>query len=281
MKDHNRLIIFIIFSFCLHTYLVFHLKPSFFLFSDIQNIKLKKNITKVKLVKIVEKPKPKPKPKIIPKIQAKQEPKPKIHSKPKPEKKKTTPQKPKKEHKTKKTVKIKKKQKPKIKTTKKNTNKSNVIIKKEKKISKKQKKKVKKVKKLDLSRIKKKIAEIKKREKRKEELLKKEEERKRLKQEAAYFYSNRIKNLIQSLWNFPKFIKDEELPYLKIKVKLRVDKNGKVIGKPVILEKSKNKFFNDSALIAIEKLNMHRIPLPPIINDKYIDIILTLTPPEQ
>jgi len=53
-------------------------------------------------------------------------------------------------------------------------------------------------------------------------LKKLEEERKlreKQKKEAAVFYSKKLVNLIQSLWIFPSVIKDEELPYLKIKVK--------------------------------------------------------------
>ena len=235
-----------------HIFCLFYFNPKSFLFSNIQNIKIEKKVTKVKFIKIIEKPKPKPVPKAV--------------AKPK----------------RKRIIKIKKKVKKKIEKAK--IKKKPVQPKNKLKLSKKKKKVKKKIeKKIDLSSIQKKIELMKKQEKRKEELRKKLEEEKKLKekmkQEAAVFYSNKIVSLIQSLWVFPKGIDDSELSNLEIKVKLRVNKNGKIIGKPQILTESKNKYFNESALRAIEKLNNYKIPLPDIIDEQYLDIIITLVPP--
>ena len=266
MSGRTSLLFFLLISFIIHISMIYYFKPSFFLISNLTNIKIQKNITKVKFVKI--KPKIKKRKKRIKVVKIKQELSaiPKIEEplpipKPVPEKKVIKQ----------KTV-VKKK--PKITLQK-------------KKVKKTVKKKKKKAppKKIDLSSVKKRILMIKKREKEKEEQLRKlEEERKlkeKLKKEAAYFYSNKLVGLIQSLWIFPKVIKDYELPNLEIKVKLRVRKDGKIIGEPQILSKSKNEIFNDSALRAIEKLNKYKIPLPDVIDDKFIDIIITLTPPKD
>ena len=254
MDNRNRLLLFILLSFSIHIFIVIYYNPSSLLFSNIQNIKLKKNITKVKLIKIIEKPKIKPKPiskpQSIPKIKIE-------HRKVKPVLKK----------------KIEKKK--------------NISKQKKVKLSKKKKKKTiihKKIeKKIDLRAIQKKIKLIKEREKKRAELKKKlEAERKRrekLKNEAAIFYSNKIVSLIQSLWVLPKGIDDSELTNLEIKVKLRVNKDGKIIGTPVILNESKNKYFNESALRALKKLNNYKIPLPDIIDEQYLDIVITLVPP--
>ncbi len=284
MGRRTSLLFFLLLSLILHLGTIYYFKPSFFLISNLTNIKIKKNITKVKLIKIKPARK-KPRPRII-KINSELSSIPKIlEPLPIPTKEKKIVKKIKKTPKNKLTP---KQQKPKpnrpenkIVLGKKKKIKPTVTT--EKKITKRLKKKKPKPK-LDLSSVKKKIMLLKKKEKEREAKLKKlEEERKireKLKQEAAYFYSNKLVGLIQSLWIFPKVIKDSELPNLKIKVKLRVSKSGKIIGKPVVLKKSNNEIFNDSALRAIEKLNNYKIPLPDVINDKFIDIIITLTPPQ-
>ena len=138
-------------------------------------------------------------------------------------------------------------------------------------------------KKIDLSAIQKKIELMKKKEKKREEYKKRLEEEKKIKEKrkqvAAVYYSSKIVSLIQSLWVLPKGIDDSELANLKIKIKLRVNKKGEIIGKPQILNESKNKYFNESALRAIEKLSHYKIPLPDIIDEKYLDVIITLVPP--
>ena len=280
MDRKTSLLFFILISFLIHLSLIYYFKPSFFLISNLSSIKLSKNITRVKLVKIkpVKKKKAPPSMKIkqvlssMPKIE---EPLPIPKPRPKIEKKEI---KPKPKDNTQKKKEKSESEKIVLKKRKKST-----PVKKKKKIIKKSKKV--REKKIDLSSVKKKILLLKKKEKEKKERLRKLEEekklREKLKQEAAYFYSNKLVGLIQSLWIFPKVIKDYELPNLKIKVKLRVRKDGKIIGKPIILNKSKNEIFNDSALRAIEKLNEYKIPLPEVINDKYIDIIVTLTPPKN
>ncbi|GEM_PF-5753527 len=126
---------------------------------------------------------------------------------------------------------------------------------------------------------------MKKMESKKQEIQKKLEnemaKRVEMEKEAAAFYSNKIVGLIQSLWVFPDIIKDSELSNLKIVVKLKISKNGKIIGTPVVIDKSGNEIFNDSALRAIEKLNNYNIPLPDIIRDNYMDLTITLTPPND
>ncbi len=269
MTSHKRLLIFFIISFGIHILLLYFSKPQLLLFSPIQNIKLKKKeLTKVKLLKIQPKlkpkPKPKPKKKVIHKAKIKKVvTKKKVKPKPKPKK-------------TKKSIKVKK-SKSKLKTKNKKTKvKAKSKLKSNSKNITKSHKKSKTLKphKVDLSSIHKKVAALKKKEE--EEKLKEE-----LKKEAAYFYANRLISLVQRLWIFPKSISDDELPFLKIKVKLRVRKDGTIIGEPVIISKSNNKIFNESALRAVKKLYKYKIPLPEVIDDRYIDIILTLTPPEK
>ena len=65
MFKKNSLLLFVLLSFILHIFCLFYFNPSSFLFSNIQNIKIKKKVTKVKFIKIIEKPKPKPAPKVV------------------------------------------------------------------------------------------------------------------------------------------------------------------------------------------------------------------------
>ncbi len=270
MNSHKRLLIFFIISFGFHILVLYFSKPQLLLFSPIQNIKLKKKeLTKVKLLKIQQKVKPKPKTKSKNKIKLK----PKIKKVIRKHKTKVKSNKRKTKHKKIKKVKRKsfhnKTKKTKFKSKLKTKNKKSKL-----KTKSRTKSKTSKKHKVDLSSIHKRVAALKKKEE--EEKLKKE-----LKKEAAYFYANRLVSLVQRLWIFPKSIPDNELPFLKIKVKLRVRKDGTIIGEPVIISKSDNKIFNESALRAVKKLYKFKIPLPDIIDDKYIDIILTLTPPEK
>ena len=251
MKSHRLLVTFFFISLILHIFLFYFTKPTFFLFSNVQNIKIKKNeLTKVKLIEI----KPKKKKKSVKQKVKVKKLKPKIKTKLKTK----TPRKTKQKiiHKKKKRSKIKRKKRIKSKT-------------KFSKVNHKQKKKKKKI---NYALIEKKIQELK----RKEEEKRKREE---LKKEAVIFYANRLVSLVQKLWIFPKTIPDSELPFLEIKVKLRVRKDGTIIGEPVVISKSPNKIFNESALRAVKKLYKYKLPLPSIVNDEYVDIILTLKPP--
>ena len=269
MGSHKRLLIFLIISLAFHFIILFYSKPNLLLFSPIQNIKIKKKeLTKVKLIEI--KPKPKLKTKVQHKVKVKVKNK-RLKKKNKP--KQTLNSKPKLKHRA--------KQKFKSKTRKKV-----ILTKRRKKVKLKNRgrasfhkklksiKRVKKMKKINLTPVQKLVEALKKREQ--EEKLREE-----LKKEAAYFYANKLVSLVQKLWIFPKTIPDSQLPYLKIKVKLRVRKDGTIIGQPVIISKSNNKIFNESALRAVKKLYKYKIPLPDIIDDKYIDIILILTPPQK
>ncbi len=258
MNAHKKLLIFFIISFFIHLGFLYLTKPQLLLFSSLQNIKLKKkDLTKVKLIKV--KPKKKSKKKSKKKVTKKQKPKKVLKSKKSKLISKSKPKNTKKKTNLKlKKKKVKRKGKTKFKTISKS----------------KTKKKISKPKKVDLSLIHKKVQAIKK--KKEEQELKEE-----LKKEAAYFYANKLVSLVQRLWIFPKSIQDSELPLLKIKIKLRVRKDGTIVGEPVIISKSNNKIFNESALRAVKKLYKYKVPLPDIIDEKYIDIILTLTPPEK
>ncbi len=269
----NRFIIFLFVSLILHFLLLYLTKPKFLLFSSIQNLKIKKKkeITKVKLVEIKPKIKSYKKPKKIEKPKLKSKPKPIIKHKKIKSKTKSKPKLKYSKLKHKSKTKYKISQKTKLKKQK-SRKKNKISLKKNKKNIKKTK--IKKQEKLDFSLIQKKIALLKKKEE-------EEKIRQQLKKEAAVFYANRLVSLVQRLWIFPKVIPNSELPYLKIKIKLRVRKDGTIIGEPIIISKSNNKIFNESALRAVKKLYKYKIPLPDIIDDQYIDIILTLTPPNQ